>query len=460
MSKVALPESRTQAHGGEPLPDRPHIRAFSGVFLTIQGALLINQGLFTVGLPALSIKAAIPGFPFGVSTGLIVMGYVSVAYLLLAATSSDLGTPVKLVSGGSLGLTLPGLFSSLVHSDGNASREFALAVISLAIVIASALAGIDFLVKLLFIGGGVWGWVSVGLGVATTAGALNVAALEVDTSGRYGEWLAIFLPAGVEQVGALTGLAVGRQPLGAAAAVILILQIGVLVLRRQRHTRNPRWFVVSTVGVAACLAWSLSRTGIIAAILGVIVLWSARFLRSGRAFRVATAGATVAVLLMPLVALFFVRLDGIPTTTFEWRLALWEGILSSPASFSYFGAGPSATFPLGAGHAHNLFLEMIGTGGLVGLLGFATAVICVAAAISRMEPPIRGLALAAWLTFVACGQFEVPYTPRSFAIPAVWFVILSALGGLASFRLERDTPLMPPKSTVTTATDAPHTVIE
>ena len=105
------------------MPDRPHIRAFSGVFLTIQAALLINQGLFTVGLPALSIKAAIPGFPFGVSTGLIVMGYVSVAYLLLAATSSDLGTPVKLVSGGSLGLPLPGLFSSLVHSDGNASPD-------------------------------------------------------------------------------------------------------------------------------------------------------------------------------------------------------------------------------------------------------------------------------------------------------------------------------------------------
>lgn len=330
----------------------------------------------------------------------------------------------------------PPVVSAALLSDGSVSSSFGLLLVSLGIVSAAASVQERFLTSGAFVVGALWALISLVLGVLSLAFPDRVAGLEMDSSGRYGDWMrAVGLSPFADSFGALTGVAPSRQALGATLAILIVIQIHLV---RSVSTRLgiPRIILLLPgVGCTLGLTWSLSRTGVLAVFVGLLISavpWG----RLKARFAVAVLTAAVVLLLMaPLATALIVQRQEASQDTFAWRTVLWRTYLRDSAVWTPFGLGPNAEPPIGAGHAHNQLLEFLAAGGLFALLGLVLFLTVVSYLVVTANPPAVRVGAGALGTFAAVGMFELPVSPRDDVLSMAWLLLLIALSFAAVSRV-------------------------
>ena len=217
--------------------------------------------------------------------------------------------------------------------------------------------------------------------------------------------------------GRMRGVAAQPNSLGTISAITILLA----VMHYRAFTARQRVFIIVAICVMTfCLIYSDSRTSI-AALLLCLLLW--RLCRANAAFNLfAVVGiALVACLLIgfvPDVASYLTREGAGPDELASlngrariWAVA-WENINSNPILGQGYGAS-NVILPAddrlfsAALNSHNLYLELLFSGGLVLLTLFAIAVFV---SIVRSATRRRAEALIALLFFLVIGAAEVtPY---------------------------------------------------
>ena len=213
--------------------------------------------------------------------------------------------------------------------------------------------------------------------------------------------------------GRMRGVTAQPNTLGTIAAFTVLLAV------MSFHLFAPRQRVIAAAAIltsAFCLVYSESRTSIATLIL-CLLLWSVR--RANAAFNLFTVVviALIAALVMtfvPDVSWFLARGEAGPTDLSSlngrsriWDVA-WESIHAHPILGQGYGASrlilPMDDRLFGAAvNTHNLYLELLFSGGVV---LFALFLIAVAAAIFRSAMRGRTEALIALLFFLVRGAAE------------------------------------------------------
>ena len=405
-------------------------RILPQAFLIGMVLLFINEGAFIAGLPAWQSAASFGKYPIG-ATGLIISSWVAAAVCGLALLVRSPQPRVLQLCLAVIALLGPGVLSLSLHGGTGVAKSLALLVTSVGVVVSASLAGPRFVGGLAFVAGGLVAWISLILGFVSLAGAGSLKALEVDTSGRYGRWLGPLSGIlDVDRLGALIGIAGGRQTLGPVMATLLVVHV-VLILRLRLHHRR-RWVLLVPLGSALGLLWSMSRTGMVAAVGGIFLAllpWN----RLREAWAVAVlAGLTLLTWGLPVLS--SVSSNGSPGSegTFAWRRSLWGAYLEDDSFFSTVGIGAQAPPPIGAGHAHNLLVESVANGGQLGLLGLVVFVFVAVYVSVQARSPLQSVAVGVWGVFMVAGTLEMPVTVRLISFSMLWFMVLCALGVAAS----------------------------
>ncbi len=402
----------------------------SRVFLLFLVLILVNEGAFVAGLPAFQGAGQFGKYPFG-GGALILSAWLAAAVILLALLERQQTRQTWLVVAAVIALLAPGVLSLTLHGASGQGRALALIVTSVGVVVAGASSGPGFLARLAFVGGGLIAWGSLVVGFLTVAGVGGLSALEIDSSDRYRLWLgplSMMLEPG--RFGALEGLAPTRQTLGPAMAMLLVVQVSVLM--RSPGVRSRGVAYLAPIGCALALMWSMSRTGLVGAMAGLLLTSVPRgWLRRTAAIAV-IAGTSLLVWFIPFATSWTYPVGTRPTDTWNWRRAMWAEYVQDDDFFSMFGIGSDVPPPLGAGHAHNLFVESVVNGGQVGLLGLFFFVIACASVIVAAAPVAGRAALGVWGTFVVVAAMELPITVRHYSIGLGWFIVLLTLAAAAT----------------------------
>ncbi len=425
--RVAIPPATEPGVTSSQLGDLS--RAFARAFLILLTLVVVNEGLFAVGLPAFTSSDQFGKYPFGTGA-LYVLSWVAVIATLLAARARVLHRDVMLTIGAVVALLGPALLSLGIHGDSGQTRALALIVTSVGVIAAAAGSGRSFLAWLAMVGGAVIGWGSVLVGFLTLFGWAGASALEQDSSGRFVAWLGPF--SGLidpSRFGALIGVAPSRQTLGPAMAMLLIVQ--VVLISRWAPTRGVRLLWLAPAGCGLALLWSMSRTGVLGVVVGLLVAFMPLRRFRGSTGIALVSGITLLLWIVPFVTAFTYSSTARPTDTISWRRALWAKYLDDPAFFSTFGIGADAPPPLGAGHGHNLLVESMANGGQLGLVGLVVFVITCATVMLRALPLERSLALGVWAAFAVAGTMELPVTARHFSMALIWLIVLCAVAAAA-----------------------------
>jgi hypothetical protein len=283
----------------------------------------------------------------------------------------------------------------------------ALGVVACAVTATVFAISARFLVLTWFLAGGLWAWSSILLALLVAVGLVDLQLWESDSEGRYASWLSVLGIRAPDGLPALVGLATHRQTLGPGLAILLIAQLVVLVGGRVQAgwERLGAWTAV--LGGVLALIMSMSRTGLIAFLVGLGCAFIVR-VRSTRSVVAMTALCTL-VVAAPLVGL---GLTNTSPGTWAWRLELWRQALAQPGVFAPFG--PSAIDPpaLGAAHAHNLLVELLTLAGLLGVLSLVLFFACSWAVVAGASPLRASAASGVIAATALIGQFEVPVTGR------------------------------------------------
>ena len=416
--------------GTAPIRDRP---ARAAAWILIVGTLLLvaNQGLFSAGLPAWTVPLHAAHDPLGpIFLGcLALIATMWISYLTISGRSPQDAQVAGLCV---LALFAAVSLSGLVH--GASANQWIIGVswglLSWAFLLSAVILGSKSLAKVAIIGGGLYCWTSIVIGLLSVTGV--VAGSAVETGDQFREWLDLLQwPGTAPAAVALGGLGGNRQVLGATAAMILIIQ--VLILKRRGLPLLSLGWLVGPAGSLIALCWSMSRTGYVTALAVTLLLLIPWRSFAARLRRTSLFALFVFLPIAPLLTLIWtrpVRASG----TWEWRLDLWISLLQRSQEFLLFGWSPAVPLPVGATHAHNLLLETAVVGGMAGLLAAgawmwqASGVASRAIAAGSLE--LTGVLLA----FLIAGQTEMPINYRTAVFLPHWFIVLLVLGGtIAAF---------------------------
>jgi O-antigen ligase len=270
-----------------------------------------------------------------------------------------------------------------------------------------------------------------------------------------------------------TGVFVQPNELGAFAAVIVILSVGLMLSARRgdvlRGDVLPGLAGVSLVVSAGALVITLSRSAWLGLVLGLVVVVvlapSAR--RPVTAALTVTAATITSVLLIPssspLLSIVADRaasfVDG-QRNPYDFRPQIWLEALRQIAAHPWLGTGPGG-YSVVAGrnpsrvaavlpeHAHNLILTVAAEQGMVGVLAIGltvgVAVVAVARYTGRQDvPAIRSprapvgdrelLASLAGALAVALGQGLLDHPLRNAVLATTVWLQLGLLAAILSNR--------------------------
>ncbi len=401
-------------------------RAVSLAYVWLLVAMMVNQGLHFVGLPAVTTSTATPYDPLG-TAAVAVLGISSVAVLLLVPTRTAIPDTAWWLALATTGIFLAAYLSALLGGYGSSQSTLVGGAASAAVLIGgSALSSTD-LRRLLIWGGGVFAWGSLLIGALTVGELAGVTG--VDLGERYSDWLRVLgVPITAPEFGVLVGLGNGRQALAGTLAMLLLTQW--VVLATDSPGAKIREWLIGPLGSATALAWTFSRTGLLALLIAVAIQALPWRRWSRRPPVNLTFVGLVLISILPLAALVNYQ-AGNPSGTWEWRLELWHQSLESLSTSWIFGLSALTPPPLGALHAHNLILEVLTVGGVLALIAYgyflwrATDVAVTAVASCRA-------ALAALSIFVVLGQTEMPLSFRAPGITQRWFILLLVLSATAA----------------------------
>lgn len=219
-------------------------------------------------------------------------------------------------------------------------------------------------------------------------------------------------------------------------ALALALAVGLVIVAELART-DRRWRVgLLTVGVA--LFGTASRTAVLAAAAALLARWATSKLtsRSQAGPWTLSLVGTALFSALPLAAI-------VPSyLTDNGRLFVWEFVRRHWAESPLLGHGPEAWTKLAAGrlgptdfafHAHNLWLDLLYTTGLLGLV--AMVVLMVFWARESRIAAISGassLGLALMLVFLVESQTEVPIYLLSIDNRVVTLLLALAVSSAAS----------------------------
>lgn len=402
------------------------VRLLSQAFLLVLVLLLVNEAAYVVGLPAWRNSHMYGKYPLG-TDGLIISSWIALGVCLLVFVARQWQRGITLLFLGVIALLGPGVLSLTLHGGPGAGRSMALLVTSLGVVVAAAVAGVRFLGWLAFLAGGLIAWCSLFLGVSALTFWDSLRTLEPDTSGRYRSWLGPLTGLlETDRFGALVGVAPTRQTLGPVMAALLVVQV-VLIARLQIH-RGRAWVLLAPLACTLALLWSMSRTGILSAAVGLGVAflpWNR--LRPAHAVGLLW-GLTLLTWAAPFLSAVAVDHSTKPQDTFAWRQSLWAAYLRDDGFFSVLGIGAQTPPPMGAGHAHNLLVESVANGGQMGFLGLAAFVLSAVYVALRARPTVQSVAVGVWAVLLVGGALELPVTVRQLSLSMLWFVALCTLG--------------------------------
>lgn len=406
----------------------PRYLALGLISLTL--LLVINQGLYLVEMPALSGSSGTPFDPWGYPALLRVSVLSGAIALVLVLTTSQVAKSLPLAAS-VFGVFAAVAIGSAISAGGPLRTPLLWGIYSVGLLASGVALGPNFLRKLALWVGGIWCWASVLVGLLSAGGLLPARAL--DSGERYGQWLSrITGQSSTFEVSALLGLGSGRQILGAAAALLLVIQL-IVLMSPDFEARLHLW--LAPLGALTALVWSMSRTGLLAAALGLVFAFLPWQRMSASRARKVLALVLVFLVTVPLFALFGYT-AGNPQGTWQWRLEVWHDILLRLRELPAFGIQGALTNT--AGHAHNLLMEVASLAGLVGVAGliyfvWKSSEVAVAAARNGCPVVLGGL-----VTFFVVGQTEMPINFRGTAFTATWPILILLLAAGTAWSQQRN----------------------
>lgn len=390
-------------------------------YLLAVAVLLINQGLYQARLPALESATHTEFEPWGMP-GLAHFAILSAPVLLFFVSCGEMSGASLTLAALTGAVFVPPSLSSLLAGGSVHPPSLCWAVVLATTAAAATLVPTRSARRLMFIGGGVWGYANLFVGLVGMLGLVSGPILDPDP--RYAQWLhALGVPQWVA-VGALGGIGSGRQPMACTLALLLALQ--VRMLGRGRAPVSVRTQVACVAGTTIPLLWSLSRTAIVAVAVGLLMAqipWQR--LRIAWATLVLTVGLAILAVL-PLAGLL--TFAGGSPGTWQWRLDIWSQLFHQPLFLGPFGLGPDHVIPLGASHTHNSVIEIVTISGTFGLLVAALMLVYLCHVALCVRPSDDAAAIAVLATFVMVGQTEMPLNFRSATFTAQVIVLIVVLG--------------------------------
>ncbi len=392
----------------------PVSRAVGVTYLVLCLATVMRSAYRYHGLPlSLVSSESASVWPAGATGGLKLTSLLTILLLGCALATRALTRLQWAFTGVVAVWLLAPSFSLLVVSGTFDKRLLAFAATGAGIAVAAALAGARITRWTLFWSGSVWALASLilGLTAALSGGRLVRTSLESDPGDRYTRWLrALGLDLGEGSVQALLGLSLHRQLLGMLLAMFLVLQVRHLM----SVGANPRVLtllvLLGPLSTGLALLWSMSRTSIVAAIVGLAAsVLPIQRLPARRAIPLVSL-AVVLIVTTPALLRGWIASSG--DGTLAWRGALWDQLLDLPGFWSPLGLGPRASFPNGASHAHNQALEAISMGGWLGLVALVVLVVISAFVAVHAAQLDRRATFACLMTAAVISQFEI-LTPTS-----------------------------------------------
>lgn len=429
MSAVSPPGQRHREGG----PTAGLARVWSYAFVVLAFFLLVNAGAVNAGLPGYRASSSVAaGYsPLG-TAGLLGLAFAGTAVLVIRVTQRRMARWEMLATVAIALLTGPAIVSSQMH-DGWQFRPFGqfLAAVS-TVAVGSELSPYVWR-RLVMLAGSIWAWASIVVGLLALFGVVSSGALTRDESGRYEYWAGFLgLHIQPETITSLAGLSPHRQTLGAAMAMVVLVQMRSLVTRVRRRETASTALWLGLLGTTAALLWTLSRTSLIALAAGLVVtaIPLERFNRNW--LWPAFVGGVILVATAPLWPLLWTNPEALTSGTYKWRLMLWQAYASEPTFDSATGRGPLHLPPLGAGHAHNLLMEVLTGTGLIGVLGaLGFVVLSVLVALSACAQDSR-ISIGLLVVFAVIGMFEIPASVRDYELSAPILILCLALGAAAA----------------------------
>jgi O-antigen ligase len=179
----------------------------------------------------------------------------------------------------------------------------------------------------------------------------------------------------VERLDVTSTFLMGANTIGVIAALL-----SLAALSRFMVLVKMRYLIVGSISLALCYA-ARSRTGFIVLILGICVLTSVLVRMPTRRVISGIVGILSSVL---MIGLFWVSPEFVDTVTstftrghneanirsLDGRMSIWTEALEAFEQSPLFGSG-YATYPMqitGGGHFHNMFIELVVTTGLLGVV--------------------------------------------------------------------------------------------
>lgn len=394
-----------------------------GLFTVLVGLLVcVNQGLFAAGLPAFSGpgRTAYNAWGQGMTLPLTIYALVVVVVLHVRASLPASVWPVAgavfvlFASCGATG-TILGL---------GVGSAFFWAVVSVAYLLSAVVVGPVWLGPIVIWGGGAFAWLNVAVGLMASTTGLNRADI-LNADSRYGGWMSsLGWPSQSPGVEALIGIGNGRQVLGVTCAIMIVAQI--ILLRSMRPRRALPW-LVGPLGTGIALAWSMSRTGLVAALIGLAAAYLPWQRISRNIAQVGLFAGSLFLLLLPLGSVFGYQ-AGSPRGTWQWRLEVWHGTLESLSRSPVIGIGSATPLPMGATHSHNVFLEVWALGGVLGVLALVTLLwLASKTAVAAARTGQRAL-VGILVVYITASQTEMPINLRDNVLLPQWLLLLLVLG--------------------------------
>jgi hypothetical protein len=328
--------------------------------------------------------------------------------------------PVWLCAGAFAALLIAPVASGIVYGEGSIVMAVRLAVAIGAVALSASYMPWMWVRPLIVWGGGLFALSNVAAGLAGTMAWLPDGVIE--SNPRYQDWLGGLVDA--QSLPVLSGLP-GRQTLGGSLALVVVAQVALLWHERRLGFAQPSFWFGPALGSLA-LAWTMSRTGVLALLAGLFAVFVPWGVIPARARQSALALGSLLLMIAPLVGLIAYE-PGLQNT-YQWRMQVWLDLLRDPRFFAPFGRGPNEGLVLGAAHTHNVVIELAALGGILGLaalLGFVW--IMAGFAIRSMESLGRAL-LGSFVAFSVIAGWEMPISLRYPSL-TIELVLLAIIAG-------------------------------
>lgn len=393
----------------------------AAAYLLLLVVLFVNQSLYQTGLPSFSASTLTAYEPWGLQwlDRFALMSSFVLVYLLLRGGMSR---PSQILAWFTFSFFFVPSISNLVLNGVLHRPSLSWGIILATTAAAATLLPSRVVGRAVIMGGGFWGYANLMVGLLVATGLSSMPILDPDP--RYSTWLQVLGASDSSSWGALGGLGADRQMLGATLALFLVVQVRVLTAKL--HYFNVWTEILFVIGVSLALLWTLSRTSLIAVVVGLVVAhlpW--RRMGAARATSLLATGLSL-LAVVPLTGLFISAPGG--AGTWQWRVDLWSQLFQRPLFLSPFGLGPTQVLPLGATHSHNAVVEITFMAGLLGLLVAGLYLVFVTYVAVSCSSRDSSIAVAVVTTFVMLGQTEMPLNFRSASLTSQAIFALIILG--------------------------------